>query len=184
MTPNPPNFLIRDGIESDIAICLALDDAYRTEHVWQMSIHQDSEQTQIVFRKQRLPRLLEDKHLSDLKRLKQALDKSQCFIVIANPEAKSLIGYLTMHIDPIHQIAYLQDIVIDRPYRRNHLASRLVSIAKQWAQENKLSKIIFEIPTTNYPCIQFCLQNGFIFCGFNDQYLPNQDIVVLFAQQL
>jgi RimJ/RimL family protein N-acetyltransferase len=181
---NTPNFLIRDAIENDIPTCLAMDDAYRTEYVWQTSINQDNEQTQIVFRKQRLPRVLEDKHLSNATRLKQALDKNQCFIVITNPEDKTLIGYLTMQVDPIYQIAYLQDIVIDRPHRRNHLASRLVAISKQWAQENRLNKIIFEIPTTNYPCIQFCLQNGFTFCGFNDQYLPNQDIVVLFAQQL
>lgn len=179
-----PNYLIRDAIEKDISACLALDDAYRTEYVWQMSINQDNEQTQVTFRKQRLPRPLEDKHLSNSRRLKQALDKNQCFIVIANQDDQSLIGYLTMHADPVFQIVYLQDIVIDRAYRRLHLASRLLSIGKQWAQENQFNKIIFEIPTTNYPCIQFSLQNGFSFCGFNDQYLPNQDIVVLFAQQL
>lgn len=179
-----PNYIIRDAIETDIPICLAMDDIYRTEYVWQMNITQDNEQTQVIFRKQRLPRPLEDKHLSNEKRLKYALDKNQCFIVMADPEDQTLIGYLTMHIDPVYEIAYLQDIVIDRPHRHNHLATRMLNIAKQWAQESKLKRIIFEIPTTNYPCIQFCMQTGFTFCGFNDQYLPNQDIVVLFAQQL
>ena len=86
-----------------------------------------------------------------------------------------------MRVDEASKVAYLQDIVIDRPYRRRRLGSRLAHVARVWAGEHNLRQIIFEIPTTNYPCIQFAQALGFAFCGFNDHHFANREIAVFFS---
>ena len=86
-----------------------------------------------------------------------------------------------MRVDETSEIAYLQDIVVNRPYRRQSLGSRLVNAARVWARENALRQIMFEIATTNYPCIQFAQDQGFVFCGFNDRHLPSREIAVFFS---
>ena len=50
-------YVIRDGLESDVDTCLALDHSYQTERVWQMSMRSDLDQYEISFKTERLPRL-------------------------------------------------------------------------------------------------------------------------------
>ncbi len=49
------SYLIRDATEDDLAACLALDTAYTTSHVWQMSVSDTLEQIQVTFKTERLP---------------------------------------------------------------------------------------------------------------------------------
>ncbi len=173
--------VIRDGIEADIAYCLALESSYQAEYVWQMTLQEEADAIRISCRKQRLPRSLEAQHETSHRRLEMAIRQRHCFIVLQESLTNSLLGYISMRVDESRQIAYLQDIVIDRPWRRQSLGSRLTRVAQLWARENSLRQIIFEIPTTNYPCIQFAKAQGFVFCGFNDHLLPNREIAVFFG---
>lgn len=179
-----PKLTIRDGIKSDIAKCIELDSSYHTEYVWQMNVREDIDETHITLRKQRLPRSLDASHVADEKRLKTTIEEKFCFIVLAESTPDSLLGYISLRVDPIYQVAYLQDVVIDQPYRRQHLGSRLLNVARLWATEKKLNRIIFEIPTTNYPCTEFAKSHGYTYSGFNDQFLPNQEIVLFFSLSL
>jgi GNAT superfamily N-acetyltransferase len=179
-----PKLTIRDGIKSDIPKCDKLDSSYHTDHVWQMNVREEIDETHITLRKQRLPRSLDANHPSDTKRLTTTLEQKYCFIVLVESTSDTVLGYISLRVDPIYQVAYLQDIVIDQPYRRQHLGSRLLNVARLWATEQKLSQIIFEIPTTNHPCTEFAKSHGFIYCGFNDQFLPNQEIVMFFSLSL
>ena len=179
-----PNLLIRDGVKEDISKCIELDSSYHTDHVWQMNVREDADETQITLRKQRLPRSLEASHQSDAKRLELTIKQKHCFIILIESSSDTLLGYISMRVDQIYHLAYLQDIVIDKPYRGEHLGSRLVDVAQLWATEKKLNHIIFEIPTTNHPCIEFAKSQGFVYCGFNDLYLPNQEIALFFTRSL
>ncbi len=175
---------IRDGREADIDQCLALDTSFHTEHVWQMTIREEAETTHIALRKQRLPRPLDNHHYIDKQRLKHALQHKHCFIVLEDTTSKKLLGFMSMRIDNAYNFAYLQDIVIDEPYRHQRLGSRLINIATLWANEHSLKRIMFEVPTVNYPAIEFVKSHGFVYCGFNDQYLPNQDIALFYSLSL
>lgn len=177
-------FVIRDGLESDIPTCLQLDHTYETDSVWQMTIDGTPGQWRISFQSQRLPRTLETQYAASEERLKLALPSEQCFLVAAAKENNYILGYLTIRHDPIHLIALIQDIVVSRPYRRRHIAAKLVAVARHWAKEHHLLQLSIETETKNYPAIAFCQQNGFAFCGFNDQYFPNQDIALFFSQTL
>lgn len=176
--------VIRDGLESDIPACLELDHLYETDYVWQMSVAEEPGQWQITFNTQRLPRTLETEHPSDARRLGLALPPDQCFLVVASKDGSDLLAYLTMRSDPVYRAALLQDLVVSRPYRRRRIGARLVNVARQWAKEHGLARLTVEIQTHNYPAILFCRQAGFAFCGYNDQYLPSQDIAVFFSQSL
>lgn len=173
--------VFRDAVEADIPYCLALDSDFHTDHVWQMTVQEMSEEIQVNCRRQRLPRRLDTGHITDAAQLQAALLRNYCYVVIQDGGSNHILGYISMRVDEISQVGYLQDIVIDRPYRRRTLGSRLVHVARIWAGDYNLRQIIFEIPTTNYPCILFAQAMGFAFCGFNDHHFANREIAVFFS---
>lgn len=173
--------VIRDGVETDIPFCRELRSDYQTEHVWQMTVQELTDQVQISYRRQRLPRPLVASHETDPRHLEMAIRRRHCFVVVQDRDSHRILAFISMRVDETSEIAYLQDIVVDRPYRRQSLGSRLVNVARVWARENELRQIMFEIATTNYPCIQFAQDQGFVFCGFNDRHLPSREIAVFFS---
>ncbi len=198
-------FLIRDGIESDIPLCLSLDSTYTTDYVWQMSLQPESQQQQITFKTERLPRPMDVAYPASEGRLHLSLPPEQCFLVaaardfvedaaqIAAQQATAqipaqdmpeVLGYLTMRADAVHRIALVQDIVVARSLRGNRIGTRLLRVARKWAVEHHLTQLMVETQTKNYPAILFCQKSGLSFCGFNDQYFRNQDIAVFFSQTL
>lgn len=177
-------FQIRDGLETDIADCLNLDAGYETEYVWQMSIQHGVGQHSVLFKQERLPRSIDvDYHVTE-SRLRSVIPAEQCFLVAVGKEEGQVIGYLTMRPDPNYAIAWVQDIVVDRPFRRHHIATRLFNIAMKWALEHNLTILTVETQTKNYPAVMFCQNIGLAFCGYNDHYFPNKDIAVFFSRTL
>lgn len=181
----PPNYIIRDATSSDIPKCVAIDHSYSTDIVWQMNSFNDDGVWQISFRSGRLPRSIEVQRPTFALRLQQSLAPEQCFLIATDQEdASTVLGYMIMHVDGVYRTATIYDLVVDRPLRQTGIATRLLRIARQWAQERDIQRILAEVRTKNYPAIQFFQKNGLSFCGFNDQYLPAQDIAVFFGQTL
>jgi GNAT superfamily N-acetyltransferase len=178
-------FVIRDGVENDVAACLRLDHSYETDAVWQMHIHQEEPNHWTMgFKGERLPRTLEISHLPDESRLRDALPPDQCFLVATQKPDEEILGYLTLFNDTAHGIGLIRDLVVSRPYRRHEIGTRLVNVARRWTKEHNLTRLMIQTQTKNYPAIQFCQATGFTFCGFNDRYFPNQDIAVFFCQSV
>jgi ribosomal-protein-alanine N-acetyltransferase len=179
------NFVIRDGLASDIPDCLLLDHGYETEQVWQMQINNEDGHRRIDFRTERLPRALQATYPSSEERLYAGLLPDQCYLVATTrDEEPEIIGYLKMHANRLHRIGEVQDVVVERHYRRKGIAGRMVKIAAMWAREHQLHHLQIEVQTKNYPGIRFSEATGFSFCGFNDRYFPNRDIAVFFTQSL
>ncbi len=176
--------LIRDGLESDIPGCLALDHSYETEFVWQMRLQDNPELREIAFQRERLPRMLENEWPKDEHRLRLALDKDHCLLVAEDREAHEILAYLTMRNDPVYHVANLQDLMVSRPYRRRRIGTRMLNIARNWARQHHLRELTVELQTQNYPGILFSQRAGLAFCGFNDHYFPNQDIAIFFSESL
>lgn len=174
--------VIRDGLETDIERCLALDHHYETDHVWQMSLFEEVGQWQVSFKRENLPRTIEQEYPGDARRLSAALPDEHCFLVAQHRDSDEVIGYLTMRNQPPHRIALIQDVLVSRPYRGHGIGTRLLKVARNWAREHDLSQLMAEVQTKNYPGILFCQSAGFTFCGFNDHYFLNQDIAVFFSQ--
>jgi GNAT superfamily N-acetyltransferase len=177
-------FLIRDGLESDIAACLEINHTYETDTVWQMQIAQEVGRWQVTFKTERLPRTMEVIYSSSEHRLSVSLADDQCFLVAGERDNSEILGYLSMRREPSRRVGWIQDLVVDREYRRAGIGSRLLRVARSWAVEHDLTRLMVETQTKNYPSINFCTATGFSFCGYNDRYLDNQDIAVFFGQSL
>lgn len=181
---NSFNFVIRDAVALDIDACLALDHSYETEYVWRMVMQETSDGYQISFRKERLPRANEFTHPNDDLRLRLALPREICYLVAIGKDDPLVLGYLTLRPDPIHKIGLIQDIVVSRQFRSSGIGTRLLGVARRWAQEHEAEQLMVEVATKNFPAIQFLQNQGLRFCGFNDLYFKNQDISVFFGQTL
>lgn len=178
---DPSQLIFRDGVDTDIPYCLALESEFQSDHVWQMTVQEVGDEVQVSCRKQRLPRQLESRHVTDPQQLELSLRRNHCFVIVQDKITNHILGYVSMRVDETSHVAYLQDLVIDKPYRRRSLGSRLVHVARVWASEYDLRQILFEIPTTNYPCILFAKALGFRFCGFNDHHFANREIAIFFS---
>jgi ribosomal protein S18 acetylase RimI-like enzyme len=176
-------YLIRDALATDIETCLAIDHTYQSDYVWQMAIQRTNQQTNVTFRQERLPRTLEGVHRHNEARLRYSLQAEHCFI-IATTHSGILLGYLTMYRDVPHHRASLQDIVVDKPYRRHGIARKLLHIAKTWALEHDLTHLMMPTSTKNEPAIQCAQSHGLVFCGYNDQYYSDQEIALFWGQSL
>lgn len=178
------SFVIRDGLERDIPVCLKLDHHYETDVVWQVQMS-DETGHRIDFKTERLPRTLEAVYPANEDRLRAVLAPEQCFLVATLREDEAeVLGYLAMRSDPLYRIGQIHDVVVSRQYRHRQIATRLTKIARRWAKEHHLTRLMIETQTTNYPGIRFCEAAGFTFCGFNDRYFPNRDIAVFFSQSI
>lgn len=181
-----PNLLIRDGVQSDIPACLGLNHTYETDYVWQMSIQETTNQRQILFNTERLPRTMEVNYPVKPEQLTMALPAEHGFLVAVNRTDgyEETLGYLVLRTDTVNHVAHIHALVVSKPYRRQRIATRLTRVAIKWAKERQLTRMIVETQTKNYPAIQFCLEYGFGFSGFNDHYFYNQDIAVFFSRSL
>jgi GNAT superfamily N-acetyltransferase len=179
------SFLIRDGLETDIPACLAVDHTFSTEFVWQVQVERDDPHYyQMTFRTERLPRTLDATYAASEQRMRQCLPDSGCFLVAVEREQDQVMGYCVMSTSPVHRLALLHDLVIDRTYRRNRIGSKLLAIARRWGREQGLARLLVELQTRNYPAIQFCQASGLAFCGYNERYLDQQELAIFFGQSL
>ncbi len=177
------NFVIRDGVQSDVPTCIALDHHYTTEHVWQMTFQNEGGGYRMNFRVERLPREVESVYPVPEERLEAAC-KNGGLLVAVGKEGTDVLGYITLRYDSFNQVATIRDIVVTRSLRHYGVGARLFSVARRWAQEKGAHHLIAEVQNKNYPAIQFCQRFGLEFCGFNDKYFPEHDIALFFSQSL
>jgi GNAT superfamily N-acetyltransferase len=176
------SLIIRDAVESDLDDCLQLDHAFSTDQVWQMEVQEEPGRVGVAFRTVRLPRPMRVVSARDSDALRLAWEMRDCFLVAC--VSNSVRGYLTMQADIERGNGWVRDLAVEEGWRRRGIGGALLKAARQWARERALSRLTVETQTKNYPAICFCEKFGLVFCGFNDQYYPNQDIALFFAQRV
>ena len=95
-----------------------------------------------------------------------------------------MIGYVDVTVQNWNRTAWVNNLVVAKPYRRQGVGSALLRTARRWAQEYDLLKMVAETQTKNYPAITFYQKNAYRFCGYNDRYYLNQDIALFFVLNL
>jgi ribosomal protein S18 acetylase RimI-like enzyme len=175
--------IIRKADLRDLNGCVALDTTYATEHVWQVRTEERPyEEVLITLHTIKLPRSVRARPPRGGDHLVEDWQQGGCFLV-ADDEGE-LRGYLNMTVEPGLARGWVKDLAVVTPYRRQGIGSELVRAALRWGRERALRSVLAETQTKNYPAICFCRKHGFVFCGFIDQYYPNQDIAVFFARGL
>jgi GNAT superfamily N-acetyltransferase len=200
----------RPGTSVDVDACLALNHQCESDRVWQMTLNatDPTQQVQIGFRVEKLPRTISLIHIPDRRRLHDDPDLGRLFVVARpyiavqphipidpeSPDApltlppppprQPIIGYVVAHYDEMRGLAWLDDVCVSEVHRRQKIAAQLVDGVRLWAREQGATRLLTAIPTKHAPMIALCQGIGMIFCGYNDQFFPNHDIAILFGLRL
>lgn len=170
---------IRPAQARDLDACLALDESFETEYVWQMETTRASNAIQLGFRTTRLPRAMRVPIHTGNDALAEHFEAGGCVLVAE--EYPRIAAYVDATLDAAQRIAWIQALVVASDLRRRGLGGQLLRATLDWAHEKKLRAVMASISTKNFPASNFLQTHGFAFCGFNDQYYHNRDIALFFA---
>ena len=173
---------IRPAISTDIPKMISLDHNYATGHVWQMTLDLTDLQTQVSFREVRLPR---EVHVNYPRIPRRLLDDWTTRDLLLLAEEDGIVrGYISVRLGLAPASSWVEDLAVDRIYRRNGIASALVLAAQDWCGKKGIHRLTLEMQPKNYPAIQFAYKLGFEFSGYNDQYYRDQEIAIFFSSYL
>lgn len=166
----------------DLNACLQMDPSYTTDHVWQMEARDADGVISVAFRIVRLPRPMKVVYPRDSDSVVENWRRGECFLVAY--EDDQLVGFIDATVQAWNMTGWISNIVVETAHRRRGVGTALLRAAVRWGQELRLSKLVGETQTKNYPAISFYQKNAFGFCGYNDRYYVNQDIALFFVQPL
>lgn len=174
--------LVRPAVPADLVTCSKMDASTNTSHVWSMDVREDDGAATVSFRAVRLPREMHVDYPRRGPHLMAGWERRDGFLVAA--EELHLCGYVAVTAQAEHRIAWVGDLVVDRPWRRQGIGTALLRAAARWGHEHGLARLVIEVPTKNYPAQCFCRARGLTLCGYNDHFWPGQDIALFFGQTL
>lgn len=173
---------IRLAQARDLEVCLALDESFETEYVWQMETARTDGGIQLAFRTTRLPRAMRVPGNAPRDAMLDHLEVGECFLVAE--EYPRLLGFVDATADLDQRLVWLHFLIVASDARRRGVGTQLLRETLQWAREKKMRAVVATLSTKNYPASNFLTRHGFMFCGFNDRYYHNRDIALFFACNL
>jgi len=177
------NITVRAGRLSDIALCERLDASFTTDLVWQIALDSygigSEEDISLRLLTARLPRprAITDPPIPS--HLESKWDRLGLFLVA---EIDKLVGFLCASIE--EQYLRIEQIVVDKPFRRLGIGNSLMGATISRARENHMKAITCTISTKNYPGITFFRSQGFHICGYNEKHFTSGDIAIYMALEL
>ena len=173
---------VRQASASDIKRISTLDASNTTDHVWQMDLREEDAQIKVVFQRTRLPRSIELDNQHGIDDLETNLIKHS--LVLVAESSSELHGFLIVDRGTTQNAAVITDFAVERTMRRKGIATAMLVSAREWAMRAGLHRVIIVTQSRNYPAICFCRRNGYVYCGYNDNYYSNQDIAIFFSMKL
>jgi len=190
------SFNVRPAEADDLAACLALDDSYSTNWVWQVIESRSDlllsepgllgeEQRTVSFRPTRLPRprLVSGKSETP-HRLRAAWQQIDFFAIATSEGSNEVVGYINLFLDRQRELAWLTQVAVAEGWRRQRVGATLLEAAKEWARLAAQRSILTELTTANYPASRFLQSQGFTFCGYNDAFDPAGEMTFFYNYPL
>ncbi len=173
---------IRKARSRDLTACLNLDHSIVTEYAWKMEEQEREGGVTVAFQPVRLPRSV------DLAYPRQGDDLaagwSGCDLFLVANDGHRIRGYVTARVLPGHGLLWMQDLVVDKDWRRQGVGGQLFRQAVAWASEQGLERLVAEVQTRNHPGVCFGRALGMSFCGYHDRHWRTLDIALLFGLTL
>ncbi|MDH7485505.1 MAG: GNAT family N-acetyltransferase [Anaerolineae bacterium] len=170
---------IRSAVLHDLNDCFNLDSSYETACVWQLEQREDEMGISVALRKVYLPRPMQASYPAPGGELLNRWDQGGC-VLVAEVDGQ-VRGYVDVGVQRDQHLAWVHNLVVDRPYRRRGLGTALLREAMRWGQQRAVRRMMFAVQSKNDPAIRFCHHLGCRFCGFNDRYFANRDIALFFV---
>jgi ribosomal protein S18 acetylase RimI-like enzyme len=178
-----PEIEIRPAVMNDLQSLIKIEHYYMSQYVWQMDRLVDDGQIVVNFRQTRLPRPVRIDY-SDQHPLLDEENWSRYQAVLVALVDQMLVGYIAISDQFTPRTVWVTDCAVREDYRRKGIGSTLVLAAQEWGVEHNFRKVILEMQSKNHPGIQMAHKLGYEFCGYNDNYFPNQDIALFFSRSL
>jgi len=172
----------RPAAVEDFAQCLAIDHSYQTQRIWQMFVNQQADSIGIRFQTLRLPKTTTIPYPHSAETLPKRWWEAHWFLV--GEQQEKIQAYVTVTVETLRPVAWINDLVVAPPLRRQGHGSQLLAAAGQWAREESARYLMVALPTKNDPAITFLRKNGFSFCGYNEAHYQQQDIDLYFNTKL
>jgi len=168
---------------TDLNACYKMSAAYTTDYVWQLQARDNEHKTDIQFSTIRLPRSMKVEYPRSPDELFKHWEQEACFLVARSGQDK-VIGFLDAWPQPSQSLLWVFNLVVEKDHRRKGVGALLLQAARRWAIQQRLSKIMLEMQTKNFPAISFAQKLGFQYCGYNEHYYANGDIALFFYQNI
>lgn len=190
-----PEIHIRPANSADLPALLRLDHTNETEIVWQLELHLERtpapglDPVELSFHQVRLPRPVSLDYPHDPQDwLAQDPGEHNMLVALLNHQP---VGYTALEFALSQNMAWLTDLVVDRPWRRCGIGTALVLAALELAAQawpaagrNGERTLALVASPRNYPAIQLALHLGFEFSGFSDHFFAPHEIGVFFARPI
>ncbi len=173
---------IRFPTLQDINACFALDGGTETQFVWQVHRTVESDRLTITLRRVRLPRVMRLPYppLGD-SLVRRYEERDGIWVAV---ERGQVIGFVEIVWGLEEGLAWIHHLIVEQPYRRRGVGTRLLEKALYSARERGLNRVMCVVDVKNDPAIGFLKSRGFETSGYNDAYFDMGDIALYLARSL
>lgn len=177
---------IRPADLADIEAILALDHAYETDHVWQMSGNAGVREFHTAFTLAKLPRMIQVGYPHEPAALRRVLHRCDYLWVMQNATAtpRDLLGYIGMSVVPWQNTGWVPAFAVLAGERRKGIGTQLLRAAIAQAKAAGLHSVTLDVQTKNHPATRLLQARGFRYSGFADNYYSSHDIALFFAYRI
>lgn len=172
---------IRLALAADVPYLLRLDHTVESTHVWRPE-WSNGETLGAWFRPTPLPRPVilpypydPETVLEDWRRLPA--------LWVALQDGRP-VGYVTLRWSPAPDVAWLSDLVVDFPYRRQGIGQALILHVLRWAAQRGYRRMVWAASFRNHPAISLALRAHLRFVGFQQAFFPNGDTALLLGRDV
>lgn len=175
-----PEIEIRQVVPADIEDLSLFEHGYHSSYVWQMNMNLALELMEIKFIRIRLPRQVFVPYPRNRDQIFNDLNNAEA--VLAAILDQRPVGYIKVMAEGSNHIARVSDLVVSAALRRQGIASGLLLTVMDLISRRGFSALMLEIQSKNDPAISMAAKLGFKYCGFRDQYFPNNDLALFFSR--
>ncbi len=179
-----PQVQILPTVAAHLPDLCALDASYVTDTVWRMDTPRTEEKTAsgAVFHPIRLPRRTRVPYPRDIRTLEEEwthLDAVLTAVLHGQPA-----GFIVLLRGPASHTAWVRDVVVGVPWRRQGIGASLLLAAHRWGRQAGCTRLTMEMQPKNFPAIQLAEKFGMAFFGYHEHYYAFQETALFFTRPL
>ena len=175
-----PEIELRPVDQKDIESLTVFEHGYYSEFVWQVTMETDPQNLQAGLRRTHLPRRVFVAYPRSKEIIFGELAGVEAFLVALMEDRP--VGYIKVLAEPGDKVLRVSDLVVSAPMRRQGIASGLLLATMNMASSRDFLYVVMEMQSRNDPAVALAEKMGLTFCGFRDNYYPNQDMALFFSR--